>query len=157
MKTILLLSGKSETSWLDSAMRLYEDRLERYTSYTRVEIPGLRQTGALTEDQVKEREGDLMLKRVKDSDFLVLLDEKGEELSSVEFARYLEKRALSATKSIVFAVGGAFGFPPRLYQRANYRLSLSRMTLPHQLVRLFFLEQLYRANTIINGEPYHHI
>lgn len=157
MKTILLLSGKTDAWWLEGAMKIYEDRLERYTSYTRVEIPGIREKGALSEIRIKEREGELILKRVKDSDYLVLLDERGEELTSAGFASFLEKRAVAATRSMIFAVGGAFGFSTQVYERADYRLSLSRMTLPHQLVRLFFLEQLYRAHTIINGEPYHHI
>ncbi len=157
MKIILLLTGKSEPSWLRSSIKLYEERIARYTRYLRVETPDLKQTGSLSQSLVKEREGELILKIVKPSDYLILLDEKGEELTSVEFARFLEKRTVAGSKSITFALGGPYGFSPKVYQRADMKLSLSKMTLPHQLVRIFFVEQLYRAFTIINGEPYHHI
>ncbi len=157
MKIILLLTGKSEPSWLRSSMKVYEERIARYTGYLRVETPDLRQAGSLSQSLVKEREGELILKSVKATDFLVLLDERGKELTSVEFAGFLEMRAVAGSKSITFAVGGPYGFSPEVYQRADMEISLSKMTLPHQLVRIFFVEQLYRAFTIIKGEPYHHI
>jgi 23S rRNA (pseudouridine1915-N3)-methyltransferase len=157
MKIILLLTGKSEPSWIRSSMELYEERISHYTGYARVEIPELKFTGSLSEKQIKEKEGDLIIKNVKQSDFLVLLDERGEELTSVMFARYIEKKAVSGTRSLVFCIGGPYGFSEQVYKRADASISLSKMTFPHQLVRLVFLEQLYRAFTINSGEPYHHI
>ena len=118
-------------------------------------IPELKNTKALTEQQQKEREGEMILQRLAPNDTLVLLDERGTELRSTEFATWLEKKQLSARK-LVFVIGGPYGFSQQVYSRANEMLSLSRMTFSHQMVRLVFTEQLYRACTIIKGEPYHH-
>lgn len=134
---------------------MYEKRISRYLSYSRMEIPDLKGTKSLTPHQVKEKEGVEILKRVGEKDELILLDERGDSPSSVEWARLLEKKMVAGGKNIVFAVGGAYGFSPEVYDRAAGKLSFSRMTMSHQLVRLLFTEQLYRALSIINGEPYH--
>lgn len=156
MKIILLLVGKTEVSWLKSGIELYEERLKHYVSFKRIEIPELKATSNLSRQQIKEREGDAIMKCLKQNDELILLDERGEEFTSEEFATHIEKKSIHGTKNVVFAIGGAYGFSDDLYKRANEMISLSKMTFSHQMVRLFFLEQLYRAYTIINCEPYHH-
>ncbi|MFA6334446.1 MAG: 23S rRNA (pseudouridine(1915)-N(3))-methyltransferase RlmH [Bacteroidales bacterium] len=156
MKLILLLTGKTESPWLRNGIALYEERLAHYVGYQRIEIPELKSVSNLTRQQIKEREGEIMLKNVKPGDELILLDERGEEFSSEEFAAHLEKKSIYGTKSVIFVIGGAYGFSEEIYKRANEKISLSKMTFSHQMVRLIFLEQLYRAYTIIKGEPYHH-
>lgn len=156
MKLILLLIGKTEATWLKSGIALYEERLSHYISYQRVEISELKSVSNLTQQQIKEKEGDTILKYIKPGDELILLDERGEEFSSERFAAHLEKKSVYGTKSVVFVIGGAYGFSEEVYKRANEKISLSKMTFSHQMVRLIFLEQLYRAFTIIKGEPYHH-
>jgi len=156
MKIILLLVGKIDASWLRSAVEIYEERLSHYVSYQRLEIPELKSVSGLTQQQIKEKEGELVRKLVKPVDTVVLLDERGTEHTSESFARYIEKQTISGTRTLIFIIGGAYGFPTELYKRANGMISLSKMTFPHQMVRLVFLEQLYRAHTIIKGEPYHH-
>ena len=156
MKILLLLMGKTGHKYLQEGISVYEGRLKHYTSYSREEIPDLRWRSSLNRNQIKELEGELILKRVESGDLLVLLDENGKEMSSVEFSIKLEKWMLSGVKSIIFVVGGAYGFSNAVYERADEKLSLSKMTFSHQMVRLFFAEQLYRAFTILKGEPYHH-
>ncbi|MEA5005182.1 MAG: 23S rRNA (pseudouridine(1915)-N(3))-methyltransferase RlmH [Rikenellaceae bacterium] len=156
MKILLLLVGKNDTSWLRNAVETYEERLSHYADYKRVELPELKGVSGMSQQQIKEKEGEMILKNVKLSDTLILLDERGSLRTSEEFARYIEKYTVSGTRNIIFVVGGAYGFSEKVYQRADDMISLSRMTFPHQMVRLVFLEQLYRAHTIIKGEPYHH-
>jgi len=156
MKIRVLFTGKTAESWIRQGVAHYADRIRHYVSFELVELPDLKQTASLREDQVREREGELILKALRSSDHLVLLDERGECLSSVEWARNLEQKSAHLPKDLVFVVGGPYGFSPAVRARANELLSLSRMTFSHQLVRLVFLEQLYRAMTIIKGEPYHH-
>ena len=134
---------------------MYEKRIVRYLPYERVEIPDIKNAGSLSPAQVTSREGELILKQLKPYDHLVLLDERGARFSSLKWASHLESLINAGTKSLVFVIGGAYGFSEDVYQRADEKLSLSDMTLSHQLVRLFFAEQLYRAMTIIKGEPYH--
>ena len=121
-----------------------------------VEIPALRGTAALSREQVREREGELILDRLPERSRVILLDERGERFRSVDWARHLEKHLSQSSSGLVFVIGGSYGFSPAVYGRADARLSLSDMTMSHQLVRLVFLEQLYRAFTILKGEPYHH-
>ncbi|AGY53197.1 Ribosomal RNA large subunit methyltransferase H [Bacteroidales bacterium CF] len=156
MKIILLLVGKNDTSWLRSAVETYEERLGHYADYKRVELSELKSVSGMSQQQIKDKEGEGILKIVKVSDTLILLDERGTLRTSEEFARYIEKHSVSGTRNIIFVIGGAYGFSEKVYQRADDMISLSRMTFPHQMVRLVFLEQLYRAHTIIKGEPYHH-
>jgi 23S rRNA (pseudouridine1915-N3)-methyltransferase len=121
-----------------------------------VEIPELKNVSALSKDQIKSKEGELILKNIRPTDDVILLDEKGKEYTSVEFARIIQDKISYAGKDIVFIIGGAYGFSEAVYQRANSKLSLSRMTFSHQMVRAIFVEQIYRAFTIMRGEPYHH-
>lgn len=156
MKITFITVGKTEDAYLKEGIEKYVKRLKHYTKLELAEIPELKNTKALTEDQQKAKEAELILKKVTAQDHLILLDEAGQELTSVQFANYLNKRAIGSVASLVFVVGGPYGFDQSVYQRANDKISLSRMTFSHQMVRLFFVEQLYRAFTIIKGEPYHH-
>ena len=156
MKIELLLMGKTDSAWIKEGAELYATRLKYYTTLSIKEIPELKKTAGLSTNQVKEREGELILKNIKESDYLILLDENGKQFSSDEFAQKIEKVTIRGIKCIVFVVGGAYGFSGEVYSRANETISLSKMTFSHQMVRVIFLEQLYRAYTIIKGEPYHH-
>ncbi|MBR3122779.1 MAG: 23S rRNA (pseudouridine(1915)-N(3))-methyltransferase RlmH, partial [Prevotella sp.] len=133
----------------------YVGRIGHYMPFSVVVVPELKNTKALSEEQQKEREGELILQKIKPTDTLVLLDERGSELSSVAFSQWLQRKQSSA-RSLVFVIGGPYGFSKAVYNRADEQLSLSRMTFSHQLIRVVFAEQLYRACTIIKGEPYHH-
>lgn len=156
MEIVLLAVGKTDRNWIGEGFDLYRSRLRHYVSFSSVEIPELKNVSSLTREQIKEKEGLLVLKNLKDGDEVILLDEKGREYTSVEFAGMLEKRISMGGKRIVFVIGGAYGFSTPVYQRASGLVSLSRMTFSHQMVRTIFAEQLYRAFTIIKGEPYHH-
>lgn len=156
MKITLLSIGKTDDAYIKEGIDKYLKRLKHYTKLELVDLPELKNTKALTQDQQKTKEAELLLKKIAPTDFVILLDEKGAEFSSSQFAAYLDKKAISSTSSIIFIIGGPYGFDTSVYQRANDKLSLSRMTFSHQMVRLFFVEQLYRAYTIIKGEPYHH-
>lgn len=136
-------------------MSLYEKRLERYLNFKSVLIPDVKKGNKLPPDQLKIKEGEAILKKINTSDFLVLLDEKGKEFSSVQFAKFMEHKFQLGNRNLIFLIGGAYGFSDALYKRANQQLSLSKMTFSHQMIRLFFLEQIFRAMTIIKGEPYH--
>ena len=156
MKITLLIVGKTEDAYLKEGIDKYLKRLKHYIKIDIAEITELKNTKALTEAQQKAKEAELILKKITATDYVILLDEKGLELSSQQFAAYLDKKAVGSVASLVFIVGGPYGFDQLVYQRANDKLSLSRMTFSHQMVRLFFVEQLYRAFTIVKGEPYHH-
>ena len=156
MKISLITVGRTDIAWVRQGLDMYVSRLKHYAHFELVEIPELKNVSSLTRDQIKSREGELILKNVKNSDDLVLLDEHGREFRSIEFAKYLEDKMISSGKDVVFVVGGAYGFSPDVYSRANGKISLSKMTFSHQIVRTIFAEQLYRAFTIIKGEPYHH-
>ncbi len=156
MKITFLTVGKTEDAYLKEGIDKYVKRLKHYTRLELAELPELKNTKALTEQQQKAKEAELILKKIAPTDYVVLLDEKGTELSSKQFAAYLDKRSINTAASLVFVVGGPYGFDQSVYDRANDRLSLSQMTFSHQMIRLFFTEQLYRAFTILKGEPYHH-
>ncbi len=151
-----MMVGKTEDAYLKEGIDKYLKRLKHYIKIEIAEIAELKNTKALTRDQQKAKEAELILKKLNPLDHVILLDENGMQLSSPQFASYLDKKALSSTSNLVFIVGGPYGFDDTIYQRANDKLSLSTMTFSHQMVRLFFVEQLYRAFTIIKGEPYHH-
>lgn len=156
MKLLLMAVGKTTQPIIRKGVDDYLARLRHYLPIDVEIIADIKKTSALTVDKQKEQEGEAMLRRIEPSDRLILLDENGKELTSREFAAYMEKQMASGVKRLVFAVGGPYGFSPAVYQRADGKLSLSRMTFNHEMVRLFFAEQLYRAQTILRGEPYHH-
>lgn len=155
MKTELLLVGKTVNKHFIAGINDYVERTNHYMPFNITVIPELKNTKALTEEQQKEREGDLILQKLQSSDTVVLLDEHGKELRSIEFADWLQRKQ-NTTRRLIFIIGGPYGFSKAVYERANERLSLSKMTFSHQMVRLIFCEQIYRACTIIRGEPYHH-
>lgn len=156
MRITLLTVGKTDVAWVRSGLDLYVSRLRHYVPFDLVEIPELKNVSALSREQIREKEGELVLGRLKGSDFVTLLDEKGRQLRSLEFASDLERKMTRGGRDLVYVVGGAYGFSPGAYGRADALLSLSKMTFSHQMVRTIFAEQLYRAFTIIRGEPYHH-
>ncbi len=155
MKIKLILIGKTSFNFVDEGMKMYLQRIKRFVDFEIITIPDLKNTKKLNPVQIKEKEGGLILKQLKTNDFLILLDEKGKSLNSVEFAGFISNKQDVGTKQLSFVVGGAYGFSLDLYKRANYLLSLSAMTFSHQIIRLFFMEQIYRAYTIIKGLPYH--
>lgn len=156
MKITLLTVGKTNDLSFKNAISEYQKRLKFYISFDIEEIPALKNTKNLTEDNQKQKEGELILKSIQNDDEVVLLDDKGSEFTSKQFSTYIEKKMSSGLKRLVFVVGGPYGFSQEVYNRANDKVSLSRMTFSHQMVRLVFTEQLYRAMTILKGEPYHH-
>ena len=155
MKIKLILIGKTTFSFIAAGMDMYLQRMKRFVDFEFLTIPDLKNTKKISPEQVKEKEGQLILKQVQNTDFLVLLDEKGKMLSSIKFAAFVQNKQDTGTKQLLFVVGGAYGFSQAVYKRANYLLSMSAMTFSHQIIRLFFMEQIYRAYTIINGLPYH--
>ena len=156
MNLSLLTVGKTDIQWVKDGLDVYVSRLRHYVPFSVTEIPELKKVSALTEAQIKEKEGELILKQVGPADILVLLDERGTQYRSVEFACWMEKQLGQNAKNLIFVIGGAYGFSPAVYERANGKISLSPMTFSHQMVRTIFAEQLYRAFTILKGEPYHH-
>lgn len=156
MKISLLTVGRTDIAWVREGLGTYSSRLSHYVPFCVIEIPELKNVSALSKAQIKEKEGELILKSVKPSDRVILLDERGKEYRSVEFAGEIERMMAGGGKDIVFIIGGAYGFSDAVYARSDGKLSLSRMTFSHQMVRTIFTEQLYRAFTIIKGEPYHH-
>lgn len=155
MKTELVLVGKTADKHFQAGIEDYCVRLTHYMPFSVTVIPELKNTRSLSEEQQKQKEGEAILKLLTPADTLVLLDERGKDFTSVEFASWLQKRRQSSRR-LVFCIGGPYGFSPAVYESANEKISLSRMTFSHQMVRLIFVEQLYRACTIINNEPYHH-
>lgn len=156
MKITLLTIGKTEDNYLRDGMEKYIRRLKHYIKLNVVELPDIKNTKNLSEYQQKAKEAELIAKKITNTDHVILLDEKGQELSSVQFSGLFNKKMVASIQHLVFVIGGPYGFDPSLQNRADEKLSLSKMTFSHQMVRLFFLEQVYRAFTIINGEPYHH-
>lgn len=156
MKITLLTVGKTDKDWVKQGMDIYISRLKHYIPFSVVEIPELKNVSSLTKDQIKTREGELILKNIRPGDDLILLDERGKEHSSMEFARIIQDKMAYTGKDMVYVIGGAYGFSEAVYKRADSKVSLSRMTFSHQMVRAIFIEQLYRAFTIMKGEPYHH-
>ena len=148
--------GRTDVPWVRTGLDNYMGRLKHYASFELVEIPELKNVSALTKDQIKQKEGEQILRCVKPGAALVLLDEHGREFRSVEFAAWLGDRLARDPRDLVFAVGGAYGFSAEVYERAEGKISLSKMTFSHQMVRTIFAEQLYRAFTIMRNEPYHH-
>lgn len=156
MKVVLIWVGKTSELYLQEGIQQYVSRLKHYVSFELKEIASLRNAASLSESQLKTKEGELILGQLQAGDFLVLLDEKGKEMTSRELSQFVERHQISGIKRVVFVIGGAFGFSADVYKAAQMQLALSRLTFSHQMVRLIFAEQLYRAMTIIKGEPYHH-
>lgn len=156
MKIRFFVVGKTSFDDLKVGEQRYQQRLGHYCTFERIEIPDVKNPKALSQAQIKEKEGALILAKVNPTDFLVLLDENGKQFSSIDFAAWLSQRQLQHNGAFVFVIGGAYGFSSAVYDRAQFKLSLSRMTFSHQMVRMIFLEQLYRAFSILKGEPYHH-
>ena len=156
MKITLLTVGKTTNANLVSLQDEYQNRLKFYIPFEMVVIPELKNTKNLSIAEQQEKEADLILKQLETSDEVVLLDDKGKQFTSMGFSEYISKKMLASHKRMVFVVGGPYGFSERVYNRANGKVSLSAMTFSHQMVRLIFTEQLYRALTILKGEPYHH-
>lgn len=156
MKITLLTVGKTDIRWVREGLEIYISRLKHYIPFSLTEIPELKNASSLSKDQIKAREGELILKSIKPSDEVILLDEHGKEYTSMEWARNMEKRMSGSGRDMVFVIGGAYGFSDDVYSRCDGKVSLSKMTFSHQMARTIFAEQLYRAFTIIRGEPYHH-
>ena len=156
MKIILLTVGKTINNNLITLQEDYQSRLKFYVPFETVTVPELKNTKNLSVNEQLEKEADLILKQLDPNDDVILLDDKGKQFTSVGFSEFLSKKMLSSVKRTVFVVGGPYGFSERVYNRANGKVSLSAMTFSHQMIRLIFVEQVYRAMTILKGEPYHH-
>ena len=156
MKIRLIVVGKTNANYLKTGESDYEERLKHYCKFEELIIPLIKNGGKLSNKDLKIKEGKLILKNIDPMDQLVLLDEKGKSFSSADFSNFLNKKLLSSTKRLVFVIGGAFGFSEEVYKRADSKISLSKMTFSHQMIRLIFKEQLYRAFTILKGQKYHH-
>lgn len=156
MKIKLIVIGKTKFEFLIDGENEYHKRLKHYCKFSELVIKEVKNASKISKKELKVKEGNLILESLKNSDYVILLDDKGLELSSTDFAEFLNKKMVSSTNELVFIIGGAFGFSESLYKRANTKLSLSKMTFSHQMVRLIFKEQLYRAFTILKGEKYHH-
>ena len=156
MKIVLFVVGKTKEKYLLEGIYQYQRRIMNYIKFEIYEIPNIKNTKNISNSDLMKKEGDLILKKIQNSDYLILLDEKEKMFSSSSFAKKIQSWMLSGKKTIVFVIGGAYGFSQDVYNRANEKISLSRLTFSHQMVRLFFVEQLYRGYTILNNEPYHH-
>ena len=156
MKVALLVIGKTDAKYFVEAIQVYTARLKHYLPFTMEIIPDIKNAKNLSETQQKEKEGELILKYLNPGDYPVLLDEHGQTFTSMEFSTYIEKKTHSVPKRLVFVIGGPYGFSPKVYAAANEKISLGKMTFSHQMIRLIFTEQLYRAMTILYHEPYHH-
>ena len=156
MKIKLLVIGKTDDKNLNSLIENYQKRLQHYINFQLEVIPDLKNAKNLSQLQQKEKEGELILNKVQSSDQLILLDEKGKEYRSIEFANYLQKKMNSGMKQLIFVIGGPYGFSDSVYKKAMGKLSFSKMTFSHQMIRLFVVEQLYRGFSILKNEPYHH-
>lgn len=156
MKISFVVTGKTDASYLTEGIEVYVRRITRYLPFELVILPELKNTRGLSPEEVRQREGQVLLRTLASTDYLLLLDDKGKQFSSIAFADYLQGQMNRNIKHLKFVCGGAFGFSPEVYERANDQISLSKLTFSHQLVRLIFVEQLYRAFAILNNEPYHH-
>ena len=156
MKVKLLQIGKTQQGYLVQGIEFYEQRIKNYISFSMETIPTLKQAASLTADQLKIKEGELILSKLRPDDRLILLDERGKSMTSVGFSEFLQGQMNQGHKQLVFVIGGAFGFSEAVYKKAMFQISLSDMTFSHQVIRLLFMEQMYRAMTILNNHPYHH-
>lgn len=155
MKVLLLGIGKTDEDYIQKGQDIYLKRLKHYFKTETHFIPDLKKVSNLSPEERNKKEGEQLLKLIDPSDLVILLDEKGQDFSSRKFAQFFQKQMNVGSKRIVFVIGGAFGFSDEMYKRGKHQLSISKMTFSHQMIRLFFLEQIYRACTILNNEPYH--
>ena len=155
MKITLLTIGKTDHKYLKDGISIYQKRLRHYINFNIIEIPALKKISSMPIDMIKQKESELINKYLDKADSIILLDERGDVFSSDEFAGFLQKKMNTGVREVVFVIGGAWGFHENFYKKANHIISLSKMTFSHQMVRLFFTEQLYRAFTILRGESYH--
>ena len=156
MKITLITIGKTEDSYLSEGIEIYTKRLKHYVPFRILEVPELKNTKNLSREQQKIKEAELIFKNISNTDHVILLDENSQELSSRQFSGFLNKKMVGGQQHLIFIVGGPYGFSKEVYDRSNEKISFSKMTFSHQMIRLFFAEQLYRAYTILKGEPYHH-
>lgn len=156
MKITIIAIGKTGAKYLQDGIEIYTKRISYYVPFEFKVLPDIKTTKSLTIDKQKELEGKQYLSFIQPGDVVVLLDEKGKEMTSREFSVYLDKKMVTVAKNLIFVIGGPYGFSQEMYNRANEKLSLSKMTFSHEMIRLFFVEQIYRAMTILKGEPYHH-
>ncbi|CAL2055707.1 23S rRNA (pseudouridine(1915)-N(3))-methyltransferase RlmH [Tenacibaculum sp. 190524A05c] len=156
MKIKLLAVGKTDDKNLNQLIELYQNRLKHYVKFELDIIPDIKNAKNLSEAQQKEKEGDLILSKLQNTDQLILLDDKGKQYTSIEFSQFLQKKMNSGIKQLVLVIGGPYGFSEAVYKKASGKLSLSKMTFSHQMIRLFIVEQIYRGFTILRNEPYHH-
>jgi 23S rRNA (pseudouridine1915-N3)-methyltransferase len=156
MKIVLIAIGKTDEPYIAEGISKYISRINKYVQFDIDIIPDLKNTKNMQQTQQKEKEGELILKKIQNGDLIVLLDEKGKSYSSIEFAKWLNSVFITGYKRILFIIGGPYGFSNDIYKKCNHKISISRMTFSHQMIRLIFTEQFYRANSILKGEPYHH-
>lgn len=156
MKALLLVIGKTDEPYIIEGIKKYINRVNKYMPFEIETIPDIKNTKNMQHQQQKDKEGELILKKINQGDYVVLLDEKGKMYSSVEFAKWLNSIFVSSYKRLVFVVGGPYGFSNAVYNKCNGKISISKMTFSHQMIRLIFTEQFYRAHSILKGEPYHH-
>lgn len=156
MKVCLLVIGKTDASYIREGIAEYEKRLKRYIPYEMKMLADVKNSKNMTETVQKEKEGELLLEQLQGGDYIVLLDERGREYTSVGFSEFVAQKMLMGIKRLVFVIGGPYGFAEAVYRRGQEKISLSKMTFSHQMIRMIFAEQLYRAMTIMKGEPYHH-
>ena len=157
MKICLLVIGKTDAAYIRAGIEEYEKRMGKYVNYEMKVLSDVKNSKHMSEEVQKEKEGELLLEQLQTGYFVVLLDEKGKQLNSVEFSTYVAQKMQLGIKRMVFIIGGPYGFTGKVYERGNDKISLSKMTFSHQMVRMIFIEQLYRAMTIWKGEPYHHL
>ena len=155
MKTEFWYIGKTSFSYLEEGTKLYQKRLDRYLTFETVIIPDVKNGNKLPPEQLKIKEGEAILNKLNTTDYLVLLDERGKQYTSVQFSKFMEQQLQMGSRKLIFIIGGAYGFSQAVYERADQQMALSKMTFSHQMIRLFFLEQLFRAMSILKGEPYH--
>ena len=156
MKIKLIYVGKTSKKFLEDGEKEYTKRVKRYVPFETIELPDIKNAKKRSEDEIKNLEAESILKNIKPNDVVILLDEKGKEMTSVKFSKYIQKQFNSGSQGLVFVIGGPYGFSDSVYERADDKLALSKLTFSHQMIRMFFIEQLYRALTILKGEPYHH-
>ena len=156
MKIKLIVVGKTKSKYLVDGEIEYEKRLKHYTKFEEITIPDVKHSGKLSESELKKKEGQMILAKLENSEHVILLDDKGKSHSSIEFANFLQQKMNCGLKSLVFVIGGPYGFSDEVYQSANLKLSLSKMTFSHQMIRMIFKEQLYRGFSVLRGEKYHH-
>lgn len=156
MKIVLLQTGKTIEKYIVEGMEIYSARIKKYTGFELITLSDVKNTRNMPAQEQKLKEGIKILQSISAGDYVILLDENGKDFRTTDFATWLNRTFMLPTKKVIFVIGGSWGFSDAVYKRADFKLSLSRMTFPHQLVRLLFLEQLYRSFTILSGEPYHH-